>query len=650
MREKLAASGLTLDDADELGIVELAYQDMAQLESFKPFKSIKIPYFDVDGNDTGFFRIRYLLDADMLKANNIGKYAQAPNTPPHAYLPTNQNWRAILTDTRKEIVITEGEFKAAKACKEGFPTIGLGGVWSWLSNPRGIAFLPELEAFNWIGRKVYICFDSDARGNSGICNALQHLADVLNNHGALVYMVDLPTLGWLSKTGLDDYLISESADFAGLLSIAIPLGIAKALHCLNDKYTFINALTQVVNRNNGNMYSARDFLTVEGHLKHTIKYLKPNGDIAKKEVLTAKEWLAWPIKSTVNNLTYAPGKPAFTDGMYNVWTGYGVEASEGDTSLFFELIEHLFKGEDAAKQWFLQWLAYPLQNPGTKLNSAVILYSLAQGVGKSLIGYTIGAIYGANYTEISNTELVSVFNGWAEGKQFIIGDDVTGSDKRDFADKLKKTITQKTVHINKKYGRAYEIPDFANYLFTSNDTLPFYIEKNDRRYFVHEITVKPKPEKFYTKYNTWLNNGGAAHAFHALLQIDCTDFNPQGQAFQTASRSELIGLGESDVDSWARSLKDNPDYVLAGQTRDLFTAKELLTLFDVDGKGRLKSNGMSMALKRVGFEKANNNIQLITKDGNKDRYFIVRNDEKWLNATAAELTEHLNKTINGSKF
>lgn len=657
MREKLETSGLTLDDAAELGITELAYQDTAELEFFKPFKSMKIVYFDVNGDDTGFFRIRYLVDAGMLKARNIGKYAQAPNTPPYAYFPLNQNWKELITDTKKPIIITEGELKAAKACKEGFPTIGLGGVWSWKSSSRGIAFLPELEAIDWKHRNVYICFDSDYYTNKGICDALQSLANVLQNRGALVFMVSLPALASIDKTGLDDFLVAETnADFEDLLKIANPLGLTRQLWRLNERYVFINALTQVVNRKTQDAFSARDFTTVEGHLKHVVKYLKPTGDVAKKEVLTAKEWLAWPMKCTAEKLTYAPGRPEFTEGMLNVWPGYGVEPKKGSVKLFTDLIDHLFtpvdgygEADEAAKKWFLQWLAYPLQNPGTKLYSAVVLYSLAQGVGKSLIGKSLGLIYGKNYTEISNTELVSNFNGWADAKQFIVGDDVTGSDKREFADKLKKTITQETVHINKKYGRAYEMPDFTNYLFTSNDTIPFYIEKNDRRYFVHEITAKPKSDSFYHKYDSWLKSGGAANLFDWLLELDCSDFNPRGHAYQTNSRTELIQLGESDVDGWTRALKEKPDFILGGHTCDLYTSKELLAIFDIEGRGRLKTNGMTAALRRAGFRKANNNNQIVTKDNNKDRYFIVRNEDKWLEATHAELSEHINKTI-GGKF
>ena len=44
-------------------------------------------------------------------------------------------------------------------------------------------------------------------------------------------------------------------------------------------------------------------------------------------------------------------------------------------------------------KWLLQWMAYPLQNPGAKMGSAVVMHG-PQGTGKSLIFTTLAEIYG----------------------------------------------------------------------------------------------------------------------------------------------------------------------------------------------------------------------------------------------------------------
>ena len=122
------------------------------------------------------------------------------------------------------------------------------------------------------------------------------------------------------------------------------------------------------------------------------------------------------------------------------------------------------------------------------------MWSLKHGTGKSTVGYTMGRIYGKNYVEIRDHDLNSLFNEWAENRQFVMGDEITGGEqKRDIADRMKSTITQKEIRINAKYVPSYTVPDRINYFFTSNHADAFFVEDTDRRYFVHQITADPKP-------------------------------------------------------------------------------------------------------------------------------------------------------------
>lgn len=37
---------------------------------------------------------------------------------------------------------------------------------------------------------------------------------------------------------------------------------------------------------------------------------------------------------------------------------------------------HIFRNDSESREWFEQWVAYPLQYPGSKLYSAVVLWVL----------------------------------------------------------------------------------------------------------------------------------------------------------------------------------------------------------------------------------------------------------------------------------
>jgi hypothetical protein len=72
-------------------------------------------------------------------------------------------------------------------------------------------FLPELDAFKWKGRPVYICFDSDAAHNPQIQAAEARLATELSlRRSAVLHLVRLPNLPDGSKQGVDDYLLAPA--------------------------------------------------------------------------------------------------------------------------------------------------------------------------------------------------------------------------------------------------------------------------------------------------------------------------------------------------------------------------------------------------------------------------------------------------------
>jgi putative DNA primase/helicase len=90
----------------------------------------------------------------------------------------------------------------------------------------------------------------------------------------------------------------------------------------------------------------------------------------------------------------------------------------------------------------LQTLAYPLQHPGTKMLSAVAVQSTGQGLGKTLVGKTIGLLYGEhNTTTIGSADLTGNFNDWALDKQFVVGDEIaTKEDNKRDAYNNRKTL------------------------------------------------------------------------------------------------------------------------------------------------------------------------------------------------------------------
>lgn len=669
MLDKLRTSGLTDKDAQTLRFQALTATETQRLsKSFASLPSLLIPYTDIDGrlrnvpgSRRGYFRLRYLevpKGFDRLVETGPSKYVQPPETGVAAYFPANlkPSWTKTLNGSDlAPLLITEGELKAAAASKLGYPTIGLGGVYSYRSARLGITFLPELESIDWRRREVFLVFDSDYRSNSQVCRALWELAELLADRGATPRLVTLPSLEEDSKTGLDDFLL-EKGDIGlrSLLEEARPLTLVESLWSLNQQVVFIKNPGLVLDLNTGQKMSPALFRdSVFATRKHADWVLKPDGSVSLKSSSAAASWLQWPLRFEAESLTYEPGKSRMVEDnpdrpKFNTWPGWGIEPKRGSVKPFLTLVDHLFTGADEkTRDWFLNWCAYPLQYPGTKLFTAVVLYGLKHGTGKSFLGYTLGRIYGKNFTEITGADLHSAFNEWAECKQLVLADDVLGSNQRRDADLLKKMLTQQELRVNQKFVPSYVVQDCLNFFFTSNHPDAFFLEDDDRRFFIHEITVGPLPEEFYVDYELWLAGDGSSYLFDWFLRRDVEDFNPRAPALRTRAKAEMITDGRSDLGEWVERLKNTPDDVLRVGTKrlrsDLYTSKELLTLYDPMGVTRTTANGLSRELKRQGFRRVNDGLNLRTSAG-VNRYYAVRNVKKWDNAKPSVLTQHLEKT------
>jgi hypothetical protein len=664
---KLLSSGIDASQAKQLGIEYLDAQGTVRHhKAFKPVCSLKLSYHDHLGEPLSgwpkappFYRLRYLetpADFASLTKEKPIRYVQAPGSAPVAYYPLNHDWEQLVKDPSQPLIITEGELKAIKACQEGFPTVGLGGVYNWRSHKLGLEWLPSLDPIDWVSRNVYICFDADYKTNFMVCMALKEFAEELHRRGAFAHLVSLPAVPNVEKTGLDDYLIANSAEsFRKLLHEAEPLGLTRVLFSYNERFVYARDPGLVIDQKSHQKLAPPAF---KDHAQSVARYqereIERDGSVSHKAVPAAGAWLKWPLRHEVAKLTYAPGHPPLHEDTFNTWRGWGVEPTKGDVKPFLKLVDHLFTGADeGAKEWFLRWCAYPLQYPGTKMFSCVLLHGRRHGTGKSFIGYTLGRIYGENFAEIDQQDLQNNDNDWAENKQFVLADDITGSNKRHDADILKKKITQRSIRINVKYVPRYSIPDCINWYFTANQADTFFLEDDDRRNFIHEVLVGPLDEAFYKDYELWLDTGGAAAVFHHLLKLDLGDFNPSGHAFMTAAKSRMTAIVQSDLAGWVRELLTNPEHVLkVGSVplpHDLVTSRQLLELYDPIGRTGTTANGIARELARAGIQQVAKGMPLRLPDGSQARYYAVRNADRWLTCDAKACVEHLTQAASPVK-
>ena len=646
MLKDLKRSGLTDADAKKAGYRPLTGAETKELTGIH-CESYLIPYHDAKGKETEFWRVRYTdipLGAFGIISKKPPRYSQLRDTLPRFYFPARVDWSNINADVDEPIAITEGEKKAEKACKAGIPCIAVGGVWAWRSKKKGVPAIKDFDSIKWKGRRVWLVFDNDLMTNPLVIGALAGLSNELHKRGAKVVIKYLPK--GPGKIGLDDYLLRRNVK-AFIKLREDEYKASEHLWQLNNRIAFIGKVNAYWDFRYRTMYATKAAL-IQQFDNLTYQEPKANGEgFTTKNA--AEQWSKWENRREYEDIGYFPGDEPVVDKFINTWPGYDVEPKAGTVKPFLDLVGYLFHDEPGLQDWFIKWLAYPLQNPGAKVLTAVLLMSRRQGIGKSFVGYIMGDIYGENFSVIGQDELSSAYNDWVVSKQFILGEEITGNNSRREADRLKNMLTREVLNVSIKYQPGYKMSDCANYLFTSNHVDALFLDDYDRRSVVHEITADPKSDAFYARIESWRNNGGPAHLLDYLLRVDLDGFNPKAPAPSSNAKADMISLSKSDLDLSVQTLIENPDDLLRlGDTiveRDLFTTAELAAFLRFPDSRNVSLIALSKALRRAEFRQR----IIRTVDGTK-RLWAMRDVRKWTRASDVDWTEHYDDHKTRVKF
>jgi putative DNA primase/helicase len=175
--------------------------------SKKTGPALVIPYRSLDGHLDNFRRLKLDTPRKDSKGKPI-KYEARKGEANRVYIPPRTV--EILKERKIRLLVVEGEKKSAKADQDGFPCIGLPGVFGFCQ--KNTFKLPcEMEGIEWRGREVVIVFDSDVADKPELQQAEIRLAARLGKLGAKVKVLRLPPGEGGTKVGVDDYLIAHGA-------------------------------------------------------------------------------------------------------------------------------------------------------------------------------------------------------------------------------------------------------------------------------------------------------------------------------------------------------------------------------------------------------------------------------------------------------
>jgi hypothetical protein len=173
-------------------------------------------------------------------------------------------------------------------------------------------------------------------------------------------------------------------------------------------------------------------------------------------------------------------------------------------------------------------MAKIIQKPYEKNKTAIVLYSLEEGVGKNIIFDIFSELLNGYHTSFKDTDSIKDrFNSNMMGKLFVIGDEINGR-ATEIMNELKDIITREKENVEFKGKDKIFINDFKNYAFTTNNENVFKISNTDRRFALNECPSEIKNYGYYsTLFNILKDEKILTNIFNFFKCRDISNFIPK---------------------------------------------------------------------------------------------------------------------------
>ena len=277
-----------------------------------------------------------------------------------------------------------------------------------------------------------------------------------------------------------------------------------------------------------------------------------------------KRWQEHTLRDMkdADKLVFDPTQSVDLGTHINMFAGYPLVPTPNNEKVrpVLDLLNELCGHEENAPKivdWLLKWLAYPLQHPGAKMQTAVLMFGEKQGTGKSLFFEGImRPIYGEYGSTAGQHQLDSSFTDWKSRKCYMVFEEVLSRDDRySHIGTLKHMVTGREIRINPKNLPERVEQNYLNSVFLSNEPQPIPLELEDRRWLV--IEARNKLAEDFTDRMKALMKQGLSEAFYAyLLAYPLGNFDEHTKPLMTEAKRKIIRFGRPGWDAFHESWKE----------------------------------------------------------------------------------------------
>lgn len=248
-------------------------------------------------------------------------------------------------------------------------------------------------------------------------------------------------------------------------------------------------------------------------------------------------WFMDPWRRKYEGVTFNPRLTP--PGYYNLWTGFAVEAREGNCTRFLAHIrDNIASGNKAIYDYIIAWMAQCVQRPDELIGVALALRG-SMGTGKGVFANVYGSLFGRHFLQLTQgSQLTGKFNAHMKDKCVVFADEAFWAGDKQAEGVLKALITEPSLVIEGKGENAFKIKNHLHFIFATNNEWVAPAGPQERRFFVIDVGEKHMQDHAYFEaILREMDNGGREALLHYLKNYDISNLNLR-QFPQTAALME----------------------------------------------------------------------------------------------------------------
>lgn len=510
-----------------------------------------------------------------------------------------------------KILIQEGEKDCDNAQEILDKKFGV-GAWVTTTWPGGAKNVSKVVLHHLKGREIWLWPDNDAPGFQAMIEMASRLKK-LEIPAKLRLIQFLPEENIPPKFGLGDPG-SENLDLEAMFERAEEPGVGADI----GEWVFVGNVKRFVRLKDASWMDVEQFNLMHLHLsKNMAKEFLTDPKFKKFEAFTY-----WPGEGRVVNEVMKGGRRIES---LNLWNGVELKIVEGSRcDKFLNHVERVFP-DRAARNHFLSWMAHLVQYPGKKIMHAFLLQG-AEGIGKTYFARVFEKLFGSwNIAYVGGADLRSGYTSFMQNAQLVVINELHDSARREVASILKELITDPFYQFKEKFVPNVQLPNRANFFFTTNHEDSIILGEGDRRYFVYFSPMQPEKPEYYSELWASLENETAG-IYTLLMNRDLSGFRAESPPPKTREKDEMIQGSLPLVHAYILQMRENAEWPMASGK---FTVRALSEALKTKYQVKASDHSLGKILRTYGFVKG---TQVKTEDGRSwvwytdDRKF--REDEK----------------------